>query len=112
LAAPDTSKGKDKDKIAKRAPKHVELRAAVALLRDVEKCSRAEAALQLLHAIIAGNEGAYIGVAAADVMGIKVCVASLWERVCQVGTAAFCPHCSTVQTGQHTCLAWQQHLPI
>lgn len=70
-AAPDM--GKDKDKKAKRVPKHVELRAAVALLHDTEKSGKVETALLLVNTVISGPGGAYLGLAAADATGIKVC---------------------------------------
>lgn len=69
-AAPDVSK--DKDRKAKKVPKHVELRAAVALLHDAEKSGKAQTALQLLHAVISASGGAHMGLAAADTTGIKV----------------------------------------
>ena len=65
--------GKDsKDKKAKNVPKHVELRAAVALLHDTDKSGKVETALQLLHAVISSTGGPYLGLAVADASSIKV----------------------------------------
>lgn len=50
----------------------MELKAAASLLHDAEKSSKAEMALQLLHAVIAGEAGAYIGLTLADATGLKV----------------------------------------
>ncbi len=69
-AAPDVAK--DKDRKAKKVPKHVELTAAIALLHDADKNGKAQTALQLLHAVISASGGAHIGLAAADAAGIKV----------------------------------------
>lgn len=65
--------GKDsKDKKAKNVPKHVELRAAVALLHDTDKSGKVETALQLLHAVISSTGAPYLGLAVADASSIKV----------------------------------------
>lgn len=65
--------GKDsKDKKAKNVPKHVELRAAVALLHDTDKSGKVETALQLLHAVVSSTGGPYLGLAVADASSIKV----------------------------------------
>ncbi|CAL8468510.1 g8050 [Coccomyxa elongata] len=94
-AAPDV--GKDsRDKKAKNVPKHVELRAAVALLHDTDKSGKVETALQLLHAVISSTGGPYLGLAAADASSIKVmdralrsCTAMLKASSADDAAAAF-----------------------
>ncbi len=51
----------------------VKAEAAKEMLRSPAKRAKAETALHLLHAVVAGTNGAHIGLAAADVTGIQVC---------------------------------------
>ena len=62
---------KDKGK-KKLKPRVVKAEAALAMLRATTKRAKAETALHLLHAVVAGPNGAHIGLTAADVTGIQV----------------------------------------
>ena len=64
---------KDKGKKKLKPPRVVKQEAAKGMLSDTAKRAKAETALHLLHAVVAGNNGAHIGLAAADVSGIQVC---------------------------------------
>lgn len=65
---------KDKGKKKLKPPRVVKQEAAKGMLSDTAKRAKAETALHLLHAVVAGNNGAHIGLAAADVSGIQVCM--------------------------------------
>ena len=64
---------KDKGKKKLKPPRVVKAEAAKEMLRSTAKRAKAETALHLLHAVVAGTNGAHIGLAAADVTGIQVC---------------------------------------
>ena len=63
---------KDKGKKKLKPPRVVTAEAAKEMLRSTAKRAKAETALHLLHAVVAGTNGAHIGLAAADVTGIQV----------------------------------------
>lgn len=65
---------KDKGKKKLKPPRVVRAEAAKDMLRSTAKRAKAETALHLLHAVVAGTNGAHIGLAAADVTGIQVCL--------------------------------------
>ncbi len=76
---------KDKGKKKLKPPRVVRAEAAHAMLRATAKRTKAETALHLLHAVVAGPNGAHIGLSAADVTGIQVLpemksFAAVWTR--------------------------------
>ncbi len=58
--------------LKKGAPRLVAPRAAAALLASAERAGGAEAALHLLAALLGGDAGAHVALAAADAAGLEV----------------------------------------
>lgn len=63
---------KDKGRKKLKPPRVVKSEAAREMLSNTAKRAKAESALHLLHAVVAGSSGAHIGLTAADVTGIQV----------------------------------------
>ena len=87
---------KDNGKKKLKPPRVVRAEAAAAMLRATAQRAKAETALHLLHAVVAGPSGAHIGLTAADVTGIQVL-----PVLCPSFPKSFCSSSGTALSLEH-----------